>query len=146
MIYTIKLSLLLTFSRVFHLHRKLVYSVYILLGILSAYYFAIFIVKIRPCNPISSFWEGEIANCVNQGATQSVDAIISVISDLIILLLPIPAVWSLQMQIKKKLRVVGMLGTGGAAIGFSIYRLVVVTRQGNAADQTLVFTKVALTW
>ena len=144
MIFSVKLILLLILVRVFHLHRQLVFCVYALTGILSCYYLSMIIIKIRPCDPISAYWTGDITKCVNQGAVVTVDATISMVSDLAILLIPIPVVSSLQMEMKKKLRVVGMLGTAGIAIALSVYRLVLVTRDGNSPDQTIVFTKIVL--
>lgn len=72
------------------------------------------------------------------------DSVISVVSDLIILVLPLPMTWSLQMSRNKKLRVTGMLSAGGLATAFSIYRLVLVIKEGDSLDQTMVFTCVIL--
>jgi hypothetical protein len=43
------------------------------------------------------------------------------------------------MSKNKKLRVMGLLGAGGFAVGFSLYRLVLVLQDGTSPDQTIVF-------
>ncbi len=72
------------------------------------------------------------------------DSIISVISDLAILVLPLPLTWSLQMPRKKKIRVIGLLGAGGLATAFSVYRLALIIHNGQSQDATVVLIKVIL--
>ncbi|KAJ5983469.1 hypothetical protein N7481_005568 [Penicillium waksmanii] len=111
-----------------------VFFIYGLLGALCIYYTVALIIKIRICYPIPYYWLGDEleggGTCLDQTAALIADSVISVVSDIIILILPLP---------NKKLRVMGLLGAGGFAVGFSLYRLVLVLQDGTSPDQTIVF-------
>ncbi|RYO80748.1 hypothetical protein DL766_008045 [Monosporascus sp. MC13-8B] len=142
----VKIALLVLIARVFgSVHKKALFGIYSLLGLIVLYYASGLIVKIRICQPVSAYWRGETDKCLNQSAIITTDAIVSVISDLAILCLPLPLTWSLQLPFKKKLRVIGILCAGGMATAFSIYRLGLIVHDGHSPNQTIVFTKVVLT-
>ena len=79
---------------------------------------------------------------MDQNAIIMADAIISVSSDLIVLLLPLPLTLSLQMPNKKKMRVIAILGAGGLAVASSIIRLVMTVVNATSKDTTLAFMRV----
>ncbi|EED23796.1 conserved hypothetical protein [Talaromyces stipitatus ATCC 10500] len=143
----VKVALLTLLARVFKPYRKWVLAINIILGIVLAYYIPAFIIKIRICNPISSYWYGTDrgGSCLDQGRVILADSVMSVVTDLAILILPLPLTWSLHMPLEKKLKVVGLLSAGGLATGFSLYRLVMIVQDGQSSDQTMVFTRVVLT-
>jgi hypothetical protein len=140
----VKVALLSILTRIFKPFRGKVLFIYIFLGCLCCYYIVALIVKIRICDPIPRYWLGDKVEgtCLNQTAALIADSVISVVSDLIILILPLPLTWSLQMSRNKKLRVIGLLGAGGLATAFSLYRLVLVLK-GNS-DQSVMFICVIL--
>lgn len=145
MALTVKLALLVIIIRVFGaVHKKTLMGVYILIGLLVVYYVSGFFIKVFVCWPIPAYWRGEAEKCLNQSAIITSDAIISVISDLTILLLPTPLTWSLQLPKRKRMRVSGLLCAGGIATGFSIYRLAMIVQERNSTNQTIVFIKVIL--
>lgn len=140
----VKLSLLTIIARVFSPYKKTVKGIYVLDGLLILYYSIALIIKIRICWPISAYWEGDTSKCLDQAAVITADSIISVVSDAIILVLPLPLTWSLQLPRNKKLRVAGMLCVGGLATAFSAWRLHLILTDGNSPDATIVFTQVVL--
>ncbi|RKK89683.1 hypothetical protein BFJ68_g16650 [Fusarium oxysporum] len=145
MALTVKLALLFIIIRVFgSVHKKTMIGIYIFIGMLVAYYVSGFFIKVFICWPISAYWKGETDKCLDQSAIITADALISVMSDLVILLLPTPLTWSLQLSTRKRLRVIGILCAGGVATAFSIYRLAMILHEGKSVNQTIVFTKVIL--
>lgn len=70
------------------------------------------------------------------------DAVVSVVSDFIVLIMPLPLTMQLQMSKKKKLRVVGILGAGGLACASSIVRLVLIQLTGKSTDTTIAFMRI----
>ncbi|KAG5992423.1 hypothetical protein E4U54_003650 [Claviceps lovelessii] len=145
MALAVKLALLLITIRVFgKVHRKTLAAIYCLIAILCGYYGSGLFVKIFVCWPISAYWRGESEKCLNHGAIIIADSVVSVVSDLVILLLPVPLTWSLQLPLKKRLRVIGMLCAGGIATAFSIYRLHLILTELKSANQSVVFEKVIL--
>ena len=140
-----KIALLSILTRIFTPFKSKVIFIYSFLGCLCVYYVIALVIKIRMCDPVPGYWDLSIdAQCLDQRAALVADSVISVVSDLIILILPLPMTWSLQMSRNKKLRVTGMLSAGGLATAFSIYRLVLVIKEGDSLDQTMVFTGVIL--
>ncbi|KAJ5778077.1 hypothetical protein N7520_001323 [Penicillium odoratum] len=141
-----KVALLSILTRIFKPYRGKVMFIYIFLACLCTYYTVALIVKIRMCNPIPRYWlgESEPGSCLDQTAALIADSVISVVSDIIILVLPLPLTWSLQMSRNRKLRVMGILGAGGLATAFSLYRLVLVLRDGSSANQTIFFVVVIM--
>jgi hypothetical protein len=145
MILFVKYALLSILIRIFSPYKSRILFIYVLLGCLTVYYIIAEIVKIRMCDPIPAYWTLDAgASCLDQRAALIADSVISVVTDAIILVLPLPLTWSLQMSRNKKLRVVGILSAGGLATAFSIYRLILVLRDGSSMNMTVVFTCVIL--
>lgn len=65
----------------------------------------------------------------------------SAVTDLAVLIIPIPLVWTLQMSLKKRLRIMALLGAGGIATGASIVRLILVVQTTSAVDETVTFVR-----
>ncbi|KAL4993037.1 hypothetical protein BDV10DRAFT_179846 [Aspergillus recurvatus] len=140
-----KVALLSILVRIFSPYRNRVRFIYGFLAALAVYYVIAEIVKIRMCDPVPGYWTLDPnAKCLDQRAALIADSVISMVSDILILVLPLPLTWSLQMSRNKKLRVIGMLSAGGLATAFSIYRLVLVLRDGSSPDITIFFICVIL--
>jgi hypothetical protein len=72
------------------------------------------------------------------------DAIFSVISDAIILMIPIPLAWRLHLPLRKKVQVAVILGAGGLAIAFSLYRVVLIAQNAHPEDKLYYFMQLVL--
>lgn len=140
-----KISLLWIMTRVFNPYRKAVIFIYVFLGVMLAYYIPAVIVKIRICKPISTFWDPDNGgSCLDQTAIILADAVVSVVSDLIVLILPLPLTLSLQMSTDRKMRVMGILGAGGLAVACSIVRLALIEISGQSPDMTMAFLRISM--
>ncbi|KUI73190.1 hypothetical protein VM1G_08943 [Cytospora mali] len=145
MAFTVKMALLLIIAKVFGpVHKKTIVGIWVFMALLAGYYISALVVKIRICWPIRAYWEGDTSKCLNQSAIITADAIVSAVSDLVILLMPTPLTWSLQLPLRKKLRVTGILCAGGVATAFSVYRLILIVLDARSTNQTIVFVKVIL--
>lgn len=99
------------------------------------------------CIPVSTYWTviSEINGaCLDRSAVIIADSIISAISDIAILVLPVVFTWPLKMPIIAKIKVIAILGLGSIAIAFSLYRLALVIAIGKSQDQTILFMKILL--
>lgn len=138
-----KVSLLWIMTRVFKPYRNAVIFIYIFTAIMLAYYIPAVIVKIRICSPIKKFWiPSTEGSCLDEAAIILADAVMSVVSDLIVLTLPLPLTMKLQMPFKKKMRVMAILGAGGLACVSSIIRLVLIVQSGGSPDGTWSFMRI----
>lgn len=145
MALTVKLALVTMIIRVFGaVHRKTRIGLYVFIGMIVAYYGSGIFIKIFICRPIPTYWRGPRDDCLDESAIIMADSIISVISDLVILLVPTPLAWSLQLPMRKRLRVIGILCAGGVATAFSVYRLGMILTEGKSDNSTIVFIKVIL--
>ncbi|KAE8365073.1 hypothetical protein BDV27DRAFT_144772 [Aspergillus caelatus] len=132
--YLTKVCLLWIMTRVFHPFRKAVIFIYLFLGLMLAYYVPALIVKICICIPISKFWAPATpGRCLDQSKITLADAVISVVSDLIVLIIPLALVSTLHLPTRKKVRVIALLSAGGLACASSIARLIraVIYGQGE---------------
>jgi len=127
-------------------YRGKVIALYTFLAFITSYYTVILFIKIFTCNPIHLFWDANDHDgmCLNRSAVIITDSVISVITDLAILIFPIVLAWTLHMPVSRKLYVIVILGAGSIAVAFSIYRLVLVVSERNSPDQIDVFMRVLL--
>lgn len=78
-----------------------------------AYYFACFWIFLFQCNPREKIWNSALpGTCIdNQGGVLSA-GIINLLLDLGILIVPIWAIWVLQMPLKRKVQIAAIFGVG----------------------------------
>ncbi|KAE8380920.1 hypothetical protein BDV26DRAFT_279218 [Aspergillus bertholletiae] len=140
--YLTKLCLLWIMTRVFHPFRKAVIFIYVFLGLMLAFYIPMLIVKVRICNPIFKFWAPATpGSCLSLFAITLADAVVSVSSDLAVLIIPIVLTSMLHLPIRRKVRVVVLLSAGGLACASSIARLILIISTANSQDLTMSFLR-----
>lgn len=143
-----KVSLLLLIARVFAVRESVSRAIYIFLGVLLVgYYIPIEIMKICICLPINAYWDQSVqgARCLPQRSIFISDTVLAIISDLIILFIPIPLTWGLNMPPKKKIKIILLLSAGGVATAVTVYRLYLVIQFRNSTDVTADFVPLSLT-
>jgi hypothetical protein len=90
--------------RIFSIKKRFVVSVKVLIGLLVTYYLAITLAKVFICKPVAKFWNHALpGTCLNMNAIFISDCIVSLITDVVILISPLPIIWSLKMDLKHKL-------------------------------------------
>ncbi|KAK8038329.1 hypothetical protein PG994_015096 [Apiospora phragmitis] len=129
--------------RVFGTFRATRISAWVIIIFMLCYYIPVFIIKVQVCRPINAYWDLSIkgTDLVSQRYLFVADTVISTVSDIAVLLLPIPAILSLRMHMVKKLKIWCMLGLGGIATMASIVRMVIVIRLQNSKDQSVDFVR-----
>ncbi|KAF3764795.1 hypothetical protein M406DRAFT_331113 [Cryphonectria parasitica EP155] len=110
-----------------------------LLAISIFVYTTVFTVLIAgPCNPLVP----ANINCVNNvGAAH---AALNILSDLIVIVLPVPLIHGLQMPIKQKITVGVLMTLGSFCVVASIVRIVYVTAIQNDVDTTYAEARVGV--
>ncbi|PSN72084.1 hypothetical protein BS50DRAFT_544407 [Corynespora cassiicola Philippines] len=101
-------------------------------------YTGIFFSLLFACRPIAASWDPTlttIAKCVNRGAIYITTAVVGIVTDVILLAIPIPLIWRLQMPLKQKIGLTGMFVIGSITIVTSIIRLVVLLPALTSMDQ-----------
>jgi hypothetical protein len=147
LILAVKLSILFMLARFFAPYQKWVIFIYAFSVLLTAYTIAAAIAKICICQPIGTFWYGidvTHGRCLRQLEIVLTDTIVSVVSDMMILILPMVLISKLNISFKKKLRVTLVLTAGGLVCVVTIIRLVWVVIYQNSADKTWSITRIDL--
>ncbi|KAL8857491.1 MAG: hypothetical protein Q9178_005985 [Gyalolechia marmorata] len=103
------------------------------------------LVQIFQCQPREKIWHPLLpGRCVDLAAVLISGAVINVISDLSILVLPVAKIWQLQMRTSRKLSLSVVFGTGLFACISSIMRMVNNVQYAQTQDYTFRLTAVAL--
>lgn len=116
LIFCIKLSILLQLKKIFCPSGRNVtwYLIQLLIWSNLLFYFADTCVEIWECTPRTKIWDPMVpGHCVNINTAFVATAAVNVVSDLLILALPICNVWNLQMPKKRKMTISGVFLFGG---------------------------------
>lgn len=142
----VKTSILLLLARVFAPRRQMVRFIRVFISLLALYYIPVSILKAIICRPVRllSGLNPEYQACFRQRALILADAIVSVISDLGLLIMPLPLVHSLHIPFKQKLRVAAVLAAGGIAGILSIAKLIDILWDRESGDLLWTFARINL--
>ncbi|KAK2016456.1 integral membrane protein [Colletotrichum eremochloae] len=117
-----KLSLMLMYYRIFHIpfFKKMTWFV---ITFVFAWVICITFLFIFICVPVEKLWYPQLpGHCINQVATWIANAASTIFTDLLILLLPLPQVWKLQLQKAEKIALTFAFGLGFFVVFTSAYR------------------------
>lgn len=132
MIYTssltlTKFSILLFFHRTFAGHFNFKIAIYVMAALVGAWFTATMTASIFQCTPVSFYWDKtQTGTCIDGESLYFITAIINVIYDVIIVSMPMPVIWKLQMPRSRKIGISGIILLGAIVILASIVRLVYV--------------------
>lgn len=111
-----KLSILFFYRRIFVVSRlRTVLNAYI--WVVIAWVLAFGLSTIFECHPISAAWteleSDKYFKCINLIKYFNALSISDALTDLIIMILPIPVIWRMQMPLRQKIAVVAVFIGGG---------------------------------
>ncbi|KAF4120644.1 hypothetical protein GMORB2_2647 [Geosmithia morbida] len=117
-----KLSLLLMYYRIFRVSyfKKMAWAVgaFVMAWVVCVTFLFIFI-----CVPVQKLWYPELpGRCIDQVGTWISNAASTLFTDLIILCLPIPQIWRLQLSKREKIGLTMAFGLGFFVVFASAYR------------------------
>lgn len=111
----VKLSVLWLYRRVFSpsRHGLLDICIVTLIAFLIGFYAATNLAKVWQCIPREKIWITNLpGKCIDVSTLLNVSGIVNTVTDFIILLLPVKAVWGLNLKAKKKITVVLVFTVG----------------------------------
>ncbi|KAI3541091.1 integral membrane protein [Colletotrichum filicis] len=144
--WTSNLILLLLTVRVFSVDRNVARTLHALLAFFLLCYIPAQVAKTLVCIPVQAFWDTNVVNfkCIDQTKLFLYDGSISIVSDLVILVVPIPLTWALRVSLARKVKVVALLGAGGVAFAVTVYRVYLTIKFADTKDPTVDF--IPLDW
>ena len=105
------------------------------MALVTAWIITFFFANLFECMPISTNWTGTGGApppiCINETPMYYAEAYSDVATDLLILITPIPMIWTLQMPLGRKVAVSGVFFLGALTIAASIARLYVYYNVGS---------------
>ncbi|GME48858.1 integral membrane protein [Neofusicoccum parvum] len=144
-VFATKAAILLFLTRVFQPYERYCRFVFAFTMLMGCYYTLMLFLKIFICRPIHLFWDtSDEGECFNQRALILADSIISLVSDIAVLLIPCPLATGLKVATAAKLRIAAVFGAGGVACVCTFIRLMDIVKMGASADQTYSFTLINL--
>ncbi|KAI1798972.1 hypothetical protein F4811DRAFT_558304 [Daldinia bambusicola] len=131
----IKFSILSFYGAIFS-SRRFQISLWIASAFVAAWCISATVVSIFQCTPIEFAWDTSIEGgfCINYGLLVLVAGVINVISDFVILALPIPMILRLQVTKHKRIQLVFIFATGSSACIVSVVRLAYSLVVSSTAD------------
>ncbi|KAI1504114.1 hypothetical protein F5X99DRAFT_373495 [Biscogniauxia marginata] len=121
-----KISILLMFYRIFRFSyiKKAAYVIgtFVILWVICITFLFIFI-----CVPVEKLWYPDLpGHCIDQVGTWIANAASTILSDVAILILPIPRIWQLQLRSTDKVALSCAFGLGFFVVFASAYRFTVL--------------------
>ena len=103
----IRLSVILFYQRIFGRQRHFRFALWITGAILVAWYIAITVTAIFQCSPIQKQWDYALPGyCHSLYGTFIGITVATLFVDVILLLLPMPMLWKLQIKTTKKIALI----------------------------------------
>lgn len=108
-----KASILLLYLRIFP-NKKYRVACYVLLALVSAFGFALAFSSIFQCTPIPRAWNKAAypGTCIDLTKSWYANAGFSIGTDILILMLPMPVIYTLRMPMKQKIGISLLLALG----------------------------------
>ncbi|KAF2709866.1 hypothetical protein K504DRAFT_429933 [Pleomassaria siparia CBS 279.74] len=134
-----KISFLFFCLRIFP-RKELRTTIFTLVAICTAYGIAFVVTCLFNCTPIPYIWEswdGEhTGKCIKLNIFAWVHAVMNIVLDVIIISVPIPELWGLSLNIKKKIHIMMMFSIGLFTTIISIVRLQSLVQFSSSTNPT----------
>lgn len=133
-----KLTLCFFYSRLSP-SRWYQYSVYFTAFVCTSSLVAIWFSVLFACKPIAAGWDVRLsidATCIDRPPIYITQVAFGCVTDLMLLLLPIPTIVGLQMSIRQKLGLVALFAIGSITLITAIVRMVLLVPSLSNHDQS----------
>lgn len=111
--FTTKLSILLLLSRIFGTIPALKWRIKVLIVVLAVFYATSTLLKIFQCIPVRRIWIPTLpGTCLPMSKVYIANCIASIVSDFVILILPMSSIWGLKTTTMRKVGVTAVFAAG----------------------------------
>jgi hypothetical protein len=112
----LKISIALNLMRL-STWRWYIWCLWISIGFVTAYTLAMVMVLLLYCKPLYAYWDTTVVNaqCMNLDDFLNAglaNTIFNIMTDIAFAIFPIPIIWNLQMKLRIRLYVIGILSLG----------------------------------
>ncbi|KAI9755494.1 MAG: hypothetical protein M1815_004907 [Lichina confinis] len=127
--YFVKISILFLYLRVFTTAKSFRIMTWVMMFVVTAYSLAGFVGTISRCNPSKGA-------CDNVTQLSIFSSVLNIVTDIIILVLPLRQVWKLQANTKQKTVLMVVFATGSFVCIVSVVRLAIYIKTLHSTDDT----------
>ncbi|KAI3392596.1 hypothetical protein diail_5470 [Diaporthe ilicicola] len=138
--WTIKMTFLIFYLRLSPNKRFRVWC-FATMGLNTAFMVINWLLALLQCIPLDAYFHPAAhpdAKCIDKGVLLLGPSILNIITDVIILVLPIRTIWKLNMSRRKKIAVTGVLGFGASSVIVAACRFIVLAELGATDDPSYV--------
>ena len=109
----VKLSILMLYLRLFGVNKKFRIACYSIMALVVGYLVASTLAYIFGCSPLDKTWNISIeGTCIDDVSLDFAIGGLSVLTDTLIFILPLPMVWRLHVSMSHKIALVAVFATG----------------------------------
>ncbi|KAL8949409.1 MAG: hypothetical protein Q9222_004478 [Ikaeria aurantiellina] len=139
-----KISALLFYARIFGTQNKAFrYMLWLTHFLVIGWLLSIMMLGVFLCDPVEKQWKPYLdGHCKPNSALWLGSAIPSVVIDLILLLLPLPMLWRLQMKKQRRILIMTVFAFGYCVIVISLGRMVTVVSTADDLNADLTYASV----
>ncbi|OJK01866.1 hypothetical protein ASPACDRAFT_114385 [Aspergillus aculeatus ATCC 16872] len=142
----VKLSILALYKRIFSI-RPMMQASNVVACIVILWCFGVCLIGAVTCMPFKKLWEPNLpGGCINLAQFYYGLQIPNILTDAIILVLPMKAVWNLQVPRSQKVMLSGIFLIGTTTLAFDIVRLVVMIQLSEAGGDITYDQVTASVW
>ncbi|KAL4913344.1 hypothetical protein BDW62DRAFT_214339 [Aspergillus aurantiobrunneus] len=132
-----KASLIILYYRIVNQQRLYRFALYVIAAVVVGYSVAIIFALIFACRPIKKAWNAAVpGTCIDQNGLYAATAVTNTVTDVALIIVPIPVVVSLNMPTIQKIGLFFMFVVGCATVITSIIRLVTLFPFLETSDKT----------
>ncbi|KAI0404425.1 hypothetical protein F4802DRAFT_227587 [Xylaria palmicola] len=133
-----KTTILLLYLRLFRIHRWFRITTYVLIAYIWMWGISEVVVAIAQCTPVAFQWDKKIegGHCIDQLSYYRWVSVPNIIHDVVMLIMPLPVVWTLKLDIRKKLALTGVFLIGSIGCIASFVRLSIFFKLNALSDNT----------
>ncbi|RKU48546.1 hypothetical protein DL546_007390 [Coniochaeta pulveracea] len=126
----IKVSIVMFYLRIFGGTRQFRRAAYAVIGYTVAWAISTWIVNLTVCTPIAYYYDRTIpgGTCRNQAISGSINGGLSLLGDVLVLALPMPVIWNLKVNFRRKVGIICIFLLGVFVCVASIVRIVELTK------------------
>ncbi|KAL2851911.1 hypothetical protein BJY01DRAFT_232806 [Aspergillus pseudoustus] len=144
--FIIKMSFLLFYLRLAS-KTSYTYSVYATMILNLVIAVGLWLLYCLQCRPLQAFWNSAAypdATCLDTSVAYYVPVSLNIMTDFIILFLPIRPLCNIQASLSRRLGVIAVVTVGGVAVGVSCLRIIVLHEFAVNPDFTYILGKMVI--
>jgi len=108
----VRISIIFLYVSIFRV-RSFRIAAYTVLGLNLAYFLAVILQTLLICQPVAFNWDHTMTgSCGDQKTSDEVIGVLNIFYDVVLIILPMPMLWKLQMAISRKLALSAIFGMG----------------------------------